>query len=299
MILSIPFRILEKNLQIKFPQLQPALYLVSTPIGTAADFSYRGVNVLANADILLAEDTRVLKKLLRIFDINLNKRIVRTYNENSNSGVRSKCLIDLKNQKSIAYCCDAGTPLISDPGYKLVRTVIENGYEVRSIPGASSVLVALCQSGLPSDRFCFGGFPPSRRNQRREFFRIFSQIPATLIFFESPRRVIASLEDLQEIFGEDHFVVVCRELTKQYEENKRGQIMELISEIKSDRNLRGEFTLLVDRKKSFRPGKNEIVSELTSILKRSSLRDAAVEVAEKYSLSKKETYNLGLQILKK
>ena len=290
---------MKKDLQIKFPQLEPALYLVSTPIGTAADFSYRGVNVLTNADILLAEDTRFLKKLLRIFDIDLNKRPVRIYNDNSDSLVRSKCLVDLKNQKSIAYCCDAGTPLISDPGYKLVKAVIDSGYEVRSIPGASSVLVALCQSGLPSDRFCFGGFPPSRRIQRQEFFRIFSQIPATLIFFESPRRLVATLEDLQEIFGEDHFVVICRELTKQYEDNKRGTIIKLISEIKRNRNLRGEFTLLVDRKKSVGPGTNQIVSDLTSELQRSSLRDAVVAVAEKYSLSKKETYKLGLKILKK
>ncbi len=290
---------MKKDLQIKFPKLEPALYLVSTPIGTAADFSYRGVNVLTNADILLAEDTRFLKKLLRIFEIDLNKRPVRIYNDNSDSLVRSKCLDDLKNKKSIAYCCDAGTPLISDPGYKLVKAVIESGHEVRSIPGASSVLVALCQSGLPSDRFCFGGFPPSRRIQRREFFRIFSQIPATLIFFESPRRILATLEDLQIIFGKDHFVVICRELTKQYEDNKRGTIIELISEIKRNRNLRGEFTLLVDRKKSVGPDTNQIVSDLTSELQRSSLRDAAVAVAEKYSLSKKDTYKLGLKILRK
>ena len=290
---------MKNKLQTKFPQLEPALYLVSTPIGTAADFSYRGVHVLANADILLAEDTRVLRKLLGIFDIDLKNRPIRTYNENSDSFARSKCLADLDDQKSIAYCCDAGTPLISDPGYKLVKSVIERGYKVRSIPGASAVLVALCQSGLSSDRFCFGGFLPSRQSQRRELLKEFSLIPATLIFFESPRRIIVTLEDLQIIFGEDHFIVICRELTKRYEDNKRGTIKELINHFKTNKNLRGELTVLVSQKKPVEPDENLIISELTSELQRSSLRDAATTIANRYSLKKKGMYELGLKILKR
>ena len=121
---KILFRILKKNFQIKFPHLETALYLVSTPIGTAADFTYRGVHVLSNADILLAEDTRVLKKLLKIFDIGINNRPVRTYNDNSSPHERAKCIDDLDGNKSIAYCCDAGTPLISDPGTNLLKRLL-------------------------------------------------------------------------------------------------------------------------------------------------------------------------------
>ena len=295
---KILFRILKKNLQIKFPHLETALYLVSTPIGTAADFTYRGVHVLSNADILLAEDTRVLKKLLKIFDIGINNRPVRSYNDNSSPHERAKCIDDLDGNKSIAYCCDAGTPLISDPGYKLVKEVIERGYKVRAIPGASSVLVALCQSGLPSDRFCFGGFAPSRQTHRRGFLREFSLIPATLIFYESPKRIVETLEDLQEIFGEDHIIAVCRELTKLHEDNKRGTVRDLIAQFKQNKNLRGELTILVSRKKCGEPDENIIMTELTSELTRSSLRDATTKLADKYSLSKKYIYAMGLKILK-
>ena len=290
---------MENKLQIKFPPLEPALYLVSTPIGTAADFSFRGVNVLTNADILLAEDTRVLKKLLRLFEINPNNKLIRNYSDNSTALVRSRCIADLEDKKSIAYCSDAGTPLISDPGYKLVKEVVEKGFKVRSIPGASAVLTALCQSGLPSDRFFFGGFPPSRKSQRLVFFKEYSLIPATLIFFESARRLIVTLEDLQEIFGDNHTIVICRELTKRYEENNRGSIKNLIIQAQKSENIRGEFTILVDRKEVMKPDQNLLVTQLTSELSKSSLRDASAFIAEKYSLSKKDMYKLGLKILKK
>ena len=228
----------------------------------------------------------------------MNKRSVRSYNDNSGAIERLKCLKDLEAKKSIAYCCDSGTPLISDPGYKLVREVIERGYKVRSIPGASSILTALCQSGLPSDHFCFVGFPPSRQKQRIIFFRKFSFVPATLIFFESPKRIIKTLEDLQEIFGESHFIVICRELTKRYEDNKRGTIKELINEYKKDINLRGEFTILVNKKTSIEVDESLIISELSLALKKFSLKDSVVKIADKYSLSKKKIYKLGLKILK-
>ena len=290
---------MENKLQIKFPPLEPALYLVSTPIGTAADFSFRGVHVLSNADILLAEDTRVLKKLLWLFGINLNNRIVRSYSDNSTALVRSKCILDLQEKKSIAFCSDAGTPLISDPGYKLVKEVVEKGFKVRSIPGASAVLTALCQSGLPSDRFFFGGFPPARKSQKLDFFKEYSLIPATLIFFESAKRLLVTLEDLLKIFGDNHNIVISRELTKRFEENWRGSIKDLILQLEKTGNLRGEFTILVDRKEPVEPDQNLIISQLTSELGKSGLKDASAFIAEKYSLSKKDMYKLGLRILKK
>jgi len=284
-------------LNINFPKLEPALYLISTPIGTLSDFTFRAINVLQNVNVLLAEDTRVLRKLMNIMDIDLNGRNISSYNDNSGDEVRSKYILELEQNKSIALCCDSGTPLISDPGYKLVRQVIRDGYKVISIPGACSVIVALCQSGLPSDKFFFGGFPPVKKNQRINFFNDLLSVPSTLIFFESPKRILNTLEDLGNIFGNSHQIVVCRELTKNFEENKRGTIDSIIKILRKENNLRGEFTVVVSRKENIKTDLNLIKSDLIYLLKKNTFRDSVAIVSKKYSLSKKEVYNLGLKIL--
>ena len=284
-------------MKINFPKLEPALYLISTPIGTLSDFTFRAINVLQNVNVLLAEDTRVLRKLMNIMDIDLNGRNISSYNDNSGDEVRSKYILELEQNKSIALCCDSGTPLISDPGYKLVRQVIRDGYKVISIPGACSVIVALCQSGLPSDKFFFGGFPPARKNQRINFFNDLLSVPSTLIFFESPKRILNTLEDLGNIFGNSQQIVVCRELTKNFEENKRGTIDSIIKILRKENNFRGEFTVVVNRKENIKPDLNLIKSDLIYLLKKNTFRDSVAIVSKKYSLSKKEVYNLGLKIL--
>jgi len=284
-------------LKINFPKIEPALYLISTPIGALADFTFRAINVLQNVNVLLAEDTRVLRKLMNLMDIDLNGRNISSYNDNSGDDVRTKFIVELEQNKSIALCCDSGTPLISDPGYKLVRQVLSNGYKVISIPGACSVLVALCQSGLPSDKFFFGGFPPIKKNQRINFFNDLMSIPSTLIFFESPKRILNTLEDLGNIFGNSQEIVVCRELTKNFEENKRGTINSIIKTLRIENNLRGEFTVVVDRKKNIKPDLNSIKSDLIYLLNKNTFRDTVAIVSKKYSLSKKEVYNLGLKII--
>ena len=284
-------------MKINFPKIEPALYLISTPIGALADFTFRAINVLQNVNVLLAEDTRVLRKLMNLMDIDLNGRNISSYNDNSGDDVRTKFIVELEQNKSIALCCDSGTPLISDPGYKLVRQVLSNGYKVISIPGACSVLVALCQSGLPSDKFFFGGFPPIKKNQRINFFNDLLSIPSTLIFFESPKRILNTLEDLGNIFGNSQEIVVCRELTKNFEENKRGTINSIIKTLRIENNLRGEFTVVVDRKKNIKPDLNSIKSDLIYLLNKNTFRDTVAIVSKKYSLSKKEVYNLGLKII--
>ena len=284
-------------MKINFPKLEPALYLISTPIGTLSDLTFRAINVLQNVNVLLAEDTRVLRKLMNIMDIDLNGRNISSYNDNSGDEVRSKYILELEQNKSIALCCDSGTPLISDPGYKLVRQVIRDGYKVISIPGACSVIVALCQSGLPSDKFFFGGFPPAKKNQRINFFNDLLSVPSTLIFFESPKRILNTLEDLGNIFGNSHQIVVCRELTKNFEENKRGTIDSIIKILRKENNLRGEFTVVVNRKENIKTDLNLIKSDLIYLLKKNTFRDSVAIVSKKYSLSKKEVYNLGLKIL--
>ena len=284
-------------MKINFPKLEPALYLISTPIGTLSDFTFRAINVLQNVNVLLAEDTRVLRKLMNLMDIDLNGRDISSYNDNSSDEVRSKYILELKQNKSIALCCDSGTPLISDPGYKLVRQVLRDGYKVISIPGACSVIVALCQSGLPSDKFFFGGFPPAKKNQRINFFNVLLSVPSTLILFESPKRILNTLEDLGNIFGNSHQIVVCRELTKNFEENKRGTIDSIIKILRKENNFRGEFTVVVNRKENIKPDLNLIKSDLIYLLKKNTFRDSVAIVSKKYSLSKKEVYNLGLKIL--
>ena len=284
-------------MKINFPKLEPALYLISTPIGTLSDFTFRAINVLQNVNVLLAEDTRVLRKLMNLMDIDLNGRNISSYNDNSGDEVRSKYILELEQNKSIALCCDSGTPLISDPGYKLVRQVIRDGYKVISIPGACSVIVALCQSGLPSDKFFFGGFPPAKKNQRINFFNDLLSVPSTLIFFESPKRILNTLEDLGNIFGNSQQIVVCRELTKNFEENKRGTIDSIIKILRKENNFRGEFTVVVNRKENIKPDLNLIKSDLIYLSKKNTFRDSVAIVSKKYSLSKKEVYNLGLKIL--
>jgi 16S rRNA (cytidine1402-2'-O)-methyltransferase len=165
------------------------------------------------------------------------------------------------------------------------------------IPGACSVIVALCQSGLPSDKFFFGGFPPAKKNQRINFFNDLLSVPSTLIFFESPKRILNTLEDLGNIFGNSQQIVVCRELTKNFEENKRGTIDSIIKILRKENNLRGEFTVVVNRKENIKPDLNLIKSDLIYLLKKNTFRDSVAIVSKKYSLSKKEVYNLGLKIL--
>ncbi len=284
---------------IKYPVIENALYLVSTPIGTLADITYRAVNVLQNVDILIAEDTRVLKKLMNLLDIDLNARKIFSYNDNSIDVVRSRCISELDGNKSLALCCDSGTPLISDPGFKLVQKVLNTGYKVISIPGACSILVALCQSGLSSDRFFFGGFPPKKTNHRIKFFNNLLSVPSTLIFFESPKRIINTLEDLGEVFGYYNNIVICRELTKSFEENIRGKIEDVIKILKQNNYVRGEITIIVEKKNDIKPDLNLIKSDFIKFLDNSTFKDSVISISKKYSLSKKQVYNLGLKILNK
>ena len=206
-------------------ELKSGLYIVSLPIGNSKDITLRAIDCLQNVDEIYCEDTRVTNKILSIYKIN---RGLKNYHDHNGGKVRPQIIKKIKDGKSIALVSDAGTPLISDPGYKLVRQVIRDGYKVICIPGACSVIVALCQSGLPSDKFFFGGFPPVKKNQRINFFNDLLSVPSTLIFFESPKRILNTLEDLGNIFGNSHQIVVCRELTKNFEENKRGTIDSII-----------------------------------------------------------------------
>jgi 16S rRNA (cytidine1402-2'-O)-methyltransferase len=221
--------------------LEPALYLVATPIGNLGDITLRALETLAGADVLACEDTRVTRVLLDRYGI-VNKPYA--YHEHNADEAGPRLLAALEEGRSVALVSDAGTPLVSDPGYRLGQSAIEAGHKVVPIPGASAPLAALVASGLPSDTFLFAGFLPVKEKGRRDRLAELSKIPATLIFFESPHRIAASLALAADVLGKDRAACVGRELTKAFEEISRGPLGEL-SEAFSDRTVKGEIVFVI------------------------------------------------------
>uniref|UniRef100_UPI001668452F 16S rRNA (cytidine(1402)-2'-O)-methyltransferase n=1 Tax=Brucella endophytica TaxID=1963359 RepID=UPI001668452F len=222
--------------------LEPALYIVATPIGNLGDMTIRGLETLASADILACEDTRVTRVLLDRFGI--AKRPV-AYHEHNAAEAGPKLIAALKEGKSVALVSDAGTPLVSDPGYRLVGEARAAGIRVVPVPGASAVLAALMASGLPTDSFHFAGFLPVKQGQRRAKLEALQRIDATLVFFESPNRTAATLADMAAVFGETRPGALCRELTKAYETVVTAPLGELTRQFDGEDRLRGEVVLLV------------------------------------------------------
>ena len=204
--------------------LEPALYLVATPIGNLGDITIRALETLAAADIVACEDTRITRRLLERYAI---RRKPIAYHEHNAAEAGPKLLAALKEGRSVALVSDAGTPLVSDPGFRLARQVLDADGKVVPIPGASAPLAALVASGLPSDSFFFAGFLPAKAGQRRTRLAALAPVPATLIFFESPRRLADTLAAMAEALGGSRQAAVCRELTKAYEEVRRGTLAEL------------------------------------------------------------------------
>lgn len=265
------------------------LYLVATPIGNLSDVTTRALQTLRDADIIACEDTRHTKKLLTHFGINAKTVSYHEHNERE----RSEEFRELFNEgKSIAVVSDAGTPNISDPGFRLVKTAIECGAKIVSVPGAAAFVSALVVSGLPTDEFYFGGFLPSKKNARRAKFMSIKEIPATLIFYESPHRIAESLCDARDVLGERE-AVVARELTKLHEEILRGRLSELIDEF-SRREARGEIVLLIDRNEIETDEKRneKTIAELVAELELEGLdtRNALKRVARELGLSRSEAY---------
>ena len=221
----------------------PRLYVVATPIGNLADLSPRAQQILAEVDLIAAEDTRHTGRLLQHFNIKANLISVHDHNERQ----RADMIIDrLQQGQQIALVSDAGTPLISDPGFVLVRAVREAGFEVSPVPGCCAFVAALSASGMPSDRFSFEGFLPAKSGARQQALSELAQATQTLIFYESTHRIVDSLKDMQETLGSDRFVLVARELTKTFETIKGAPLNELLEWIQGDSNQqRGEFVVIV------------------------------------------------------
>ena len=219
------------------------LYLIATPIGNLEDITHRAVRLLGEVEVIACEDTRHTKKLLNHYGINTRTISYHEHNERE----RSRELIErLKSGADVAVVSDAGTPGISDPGFRLARIAINSGVQVVPVPGASALISALVASGLPTDEFFFCGFLPARSGARRARLAQLRSLPATLIFYEGPHRIAATLKDALEILGERQ-AVVARELTKMHEEIARGSLSELTARFSSPENARGEMVLIIDR----------------------------------------------------
>ena len=277
------------------PQITPAgLYIVATPIGNFGDITLRALDILRIADLICCEDTRVSGNLLAHYGI---KKPLLSYNDHNAGERRPEIFAAIENGKRVALISDAGTPLVSDPGYKLVREALDRGFFVTTLPGASSVLSALCLSGLPSDQFFFGGFLPTKTEALKKHIANLATIPATLIFFESARRLKETLAILQEILS-DRQAAIVREITKLYEESRRGKLSELLANIQQKGVPKGEVVIVIAPPQDAEIIANHnIESQLALLLKSHSVKEAATILAEQTGMSRKELYAKALRIV--
>ncbi|HEX9859239.1 MAG TPA: 16S rRNA (cytidine(1402)-2'-O)-methyltransferase [Paracoccaceae bacterium] len=276
--------------------LAPGLHFIATPIGAARDITLRALDILAAADVLAAEDTRTLRHLMEIHGVALAGRPLVAYHDHNGDAVRPRLLRALAEGKSVAYASEAGTPLVADPGYQLARAAIAEGHPVLAAPGPSAVLAALTVAGLPSDRFMFVGFAPPTAGARARFLAELTEIPATLVFYESPKRIGKLLREMATCFGEGREAAVCRELTKRFEEVSRGALGDLAREF-SDRAVKGEIVVLVDRPRGAATDAATVEVALMQALKGQSVKDAAAQVAQSLGLPRRDVYQVALKLV--
>jgi 16S rRNA (cytidine1402-2'-O)-methyltransferase len=279
---------------ITAPAIGPGLYLVATPIGNLGDISLRALELLAAADVIACEDTRVSHRLTQHYGIGTP---LTPYHEHNATAARPKLLARIASGESVALISDAGTPLISDPGYKFVREAIEAGHDVTALPGASSVLTALSVAGLPTDRFFFEGFLPAKDAARQTRIGELARIPATLVLFETGPRIAAALADLAAGFGPRE-AAICRELTKLHEEVRRGPLDRLARDYAEDAEIRGEFVIVVAAAAEQTTEQQDIDAMLLQALTRTSVKEAVGEVASATGASRRDVYQRALALVK-
>ena len=273
--------------------IPPGLHLIATPIGAARDITLRALDVLAGADILVAEDTRTLKHLMEIHGIPVGGRMVIAYHDHSGTGVIDRLLALLREGRSVAYASEAGTPLISDPGFELARAVAAEGLPLTAAPGPCAAICALTLSGLPSDRFLFAGFLPAAQSARRTALAELAPVQATLIFYESPKRLAALLADTEAILGGTRQAVVCRELTKRFEEIARATLAQL-AETFGNREVKGEVVVLVERAAPPEVTRETVAATIDQALATMRVKDAATFVSQTLGISRKLAYQIAL-----
>lgn len=270
------------------------LYIVATPIGNMDDITIRAIRTLREVDTVAAEDTRLTARLLSHHQIDTP---LISFHEHNESRRIALLTARMEAGESLALVSDAGTPSVSDPGFRLVRAAVEKEIQVVPIPGASAAITALCAAGLPTDSFTFVGFPPKKKGKRRELLESLKKEPRTLIFYESPLRISAFLSELKEILGE-RYAVLGRELTKLHEEFIRGNLSEILQNLENRAAVKGECTLLVsgaEEHESLCP--ENLAQEIEKGLEAGlSISDLSKSLAQTFGISRKEIYALALEV---
>ena len=273
--------------------LNAGLYIVATPIGNLADVTLRALAILGGADLILAEDTRVSRKLLTRYGIETQ---ISPYHEHNAAEARPRALRRIADGQALALISDAGTPLISDPGYRLVAEAVAQGSAVTAAPGPSAALAALCLAALPTDRFFFEGFLPPRQAARRERINALAAVPGTLILYEAPGRLAETLADLALELG-PRPAAVARELTKLHEEVRRGALDRLAGEYAREEAPRGEIVIVVGAAEARPPVADDALDrEIAELLVKLSVKDAAAAVAAKHGLPRRQVYARALAL---
>ena len=281
-----------------YPEIKPGLYIVSLPVGCLSDISFRALHMLNNSDYVAGEDTRNVKALFKLLKISNSTRNIISYHDHSISSIRGKIIDLIKDGKSVALVSDAGTPLISDPGYKLVKRAIEEGIDVSSVPGPSSVIAALTVSGLPTDTFSFLGFLPNTKSKKKKLLDTYLNLSSSLIIFESGKRLQKTLELLAETCRPSNDICICRELTKLNEEVIRFKAEEALKVTKKMRSLKGEFVILVGKNEAGDFDLKNLDQQLRKLKKSTSMKDSVNFLAGKLNIPKKIIYKKALTIFK-
>jgi len=280
------------ELKKKDKKIQPGLYITSTPIGNLGDMTFRAQEILQKADIIACEDTRVTGKLLAYFDV---KTPTISYHDHNEQKVLPQILARLDEGQIVALVSDAGTPLISDPGYRLVKDAREAGHFVSSIPGASALLAALASAGLATDRFMFAGFLSSKTQARRKALTALLSLKATLVFYESPKRLKESLKDIFEILG-NRDAAVCRELTKLFEEVRKGSLSDLAAHYAQADRPKGEIVIVVGPPEESEISEDILDEALKKALASLSVKEAVASVTYTLGLKRNQVYARALAL---
>ena len=279
----------------KLVKLEAGLYLVATPLGSARDITLRALDILASADVLAAEDTRTARKLLDIHGVPLEGRRIIAYHDHSNAGDRQRVLNNINEGKSVAYISEAGTPLIADPGYQLVRDARQANMPVLSAPGPAACIAALTIAGLPTDQFHFAGFLPPQQTARQKSLVELMPLRATLVLYESPKRLNALLADIEFVGGSERNVAVCRELTKKFEDVQIGPVNTLRAFYEA-KPAKGEIVVLIGAGEDAKVDEIDLEAALVQAMLSLRVKDAADVVAGAYGLPRREIYQMALRL---
>ena len=281
-----------------YPEIKVGLHIVSLPIGCLSDISFRALHMLSNSDYVAGEDTRNVKSLFKLLKIKKSMKGIISYHDHSSLNTRRKIIDLIKEGKSVALVCDAGTPLISDPGYKLVNTAIKEGLDVFTIPGPSSVIAGLTISGLPTDTFSFLGFLPHTKSKKKRLLETYLKLEASLIIFESGKRLQKTVELLSETCSPSTEICICRELTKFNEEIIRFKAEEGAKVIKRMRSSKGEFVIIVGKNEARGFDLKNLDEQLKKLRKSMSMKGSVDLLAQQLKIPRKTIYKKALTIFK-